>query len=320
MLDVQGHELTAEDREILQHPAVGGVILFARNVDTPEQVRALTGAMRAAAKQPLLIAVDQEGGRVQRLKNGFSKLPPLRQIDSVQKARELGWLMATEVRAVGIDISFAPVLDLDFGVSSVIGDRSLGRDVSQVVSLARAYIAGMREAGMLATGKHFPGHGFVVADSHVAIPIDERPFAEIDRDCLQVFRALSGELGAVMAAHVIYPQVDSAPAGFSARWLLDVLRAQLQFKGCIFSDDLSMHGASVAGDAVARARAALEAGCDMLLVCNDRASAIQTIDALPHRMPSEQRERVARMLASDFPALTAVQQLPRWRESQRWLA
>jgi beta-N-acetylhexosaminidase len=320
MLDVQGHELTPEDRELLAHPVVGGVILFARNVDSVAQVRALTDAMRAAAKRPLLIAVDQEGGRVQRLKNGFSRLPPLRQITSPQQAREMGWLMANEVRAVGIDISFAPVLDLDFGVSSVIGDRSLGRDVDTVVGLARAYIAGMREAGMLATGKHFPGHGFVVADSHVDIPVDERTLVEIERDCLSVFRLLAAELGAMMAAHVIYPQIDPVPAGFSTRWLKTILRQQLQFNGCVFSDDLSMHGASVAGDAVARARAALEAGCDMLLVCNDRASAIQVIDALPHQIASEQRLRIAQMVANDYPTMVNTIQSSRWQAAQRWLA
>lgn len=320
MLDVQGLELSAEDRELLQHPVVGGVILFGRNVESPAQVRALTDAMRAAAKAPLLIAVDQEGGRVRRLRDGFSHLPALREIKTMQKASEMGWLMASEVRAVGIDISFAPVLDLDFGVSSVIGDRSLGRDVAEVVTLARAYIAGMREAGMLATGKHFPGHGFVAADSHTAIPLDQRSFAEIERDCLNVFTQLSDDLAAVMAAHVIYPQIDSIPAGFSARWLQGILRQRINFKGCVFSDDLSMHGASVAGDALARARAAQDAGCDMLLVCNDRASAIQVVDGLAQYLSSDSRDRIARLMAAQFGQLAALQQQTRWQQAQSFLA
>lgn len=319
MIDVQGVSLDAVDKELLQHPLVGGVIVFARNVESPAQVRELTDAMRRAAKKPLLIAVDQEGGRVRRLREGFSALPPMRDIKTPQQAREMGWLMASEVRAVGIDISFAPVLDLDFGVSSVIGDRSLGRDVNDVVTVARAYIAGMREAGMLATGKHFPGHGFVVADSHTDIPRDDRVMAEIERDCLNVFKQLSGELGAVMAAHVIYPQVDSLPAGFSVRWMRDVLRRQLQFNGCIFSDDLSMHGASVAGDALARARAAHEAGCDMLLVCNDRASAIQVIDGFRPATDSASCARIQRLVAAQFGQLAHLQHQTRWQHAQTFL-
>ncbi|NQD37619.1 beta-N-acetylhexosaminidase [Permianibacter sp. IMCC34836] len=326
MLDLKGYSLDAEERELIRHPAVGGVILFARNIATAEQVRALTDAIRAESGRHLLIAVDQEGGRVQRLREGFSRLPPLRTLgpeadaEAQRRARELGWLMASEVRAVGCDISFAPVLDLDYGTSVVIGDRSFGPDPAQVVPLARAYLNGMRDAGMLGTGKHFPGHGFVAADSHTEVPVDERSAEEIGR-CLSVFKALAAELGGIMPAHVIYPALDALPAGFSRYWLQTVLRGQLQFAGCIFSDDLAMAGAHVVGDYHARAHAALDAGCDMVLVCNDRAGAIETLQALPQRIPREQSDRIAALCQRQASVQVAsLQQDPRWQRAQALLA
>lgn len=325
MLDLKALSLDAEERELIQHPVVGGVILFARNVESPSQVRALTDAIRRESGRDLLIAIDQEGGRVRRLREGFSSLPALRALGpesdaaALKRAREIGWLMASEVRAVGCDISFAPVLDLDYGTSVVIGDRSLGAEPDAVVALARAYLAGMAEAGMRGTGKHFPGHGYVAADSHTDVPVDERTPEQIAR-CLSVFSALAGELGGVMPAHVIYPALDSVPACFSRYWLQTVLRGQLQFHGCIFSDDLAMAGAHVVGDYHARARAALDAGCDMVLVCNDREGAIETLECLPQKIASEQSARIASLCQRQPSAVLAgLQQEPRWQQAQSLL-
>lgn len=271
MIDVAGTSLSDLDRERLCHPLVGGVILFSRNYESREQLAALCAEIHAL--RPLPIAVDHEGGRVQRFRDGFTRLPAMRQLGewwdrspraATESARALGYLLAAELRADGVDLSFAPVLDLDWGRSGVIGDRSFHRDPQAVIDLAGGLIDGMREAGMACCGKHFPGHGWVEADSHVAIPVDERDLADIAPD-LRPFREL--KLDAVMPAHVIYPKVDARPAGFSPVWI-EKLRRELGFDGVIFSDDLSMEGASVAGNIVSRAEAAWNAGCDMLLVCN----------------------------------------------------
>lgn len=278
MVDVGGLTLTAEDREVLAHPLVGSVILFSRNVDTPEQIRALTDAMRAVRPE-LWIAVDQEGGRVQRFREGFTRLPPMRSfghqydqdpVAAVAAARHCGELMAREVRAVGVDFSFAPVLDLDMGVSGVIGDRAFHSQPEPAIALVRAFMQGMKAAGMMTIGKHFPGHGSVAADSHLALPVDDRPWAEIEAYDLRPFAALAGELDGIMPAHVVYPQVDPLPAGFSEFWLRTVLREQLGFKGLIFSDDLCMEGAVGIGPMQERVDVALAAGCDVVLVCNNR--------------------------------------------------
>ncbi len=291
MLDLAGPSLTAEEHELLQQPAVGGLILFSRNIVDLPQVHDLVAAVRAARPQ-ILIAVDQEGGRVQRLRNGFTKLPPMRVFGTLwdrdceaatKAAAECGWLMAAEVLALGIDISFAPVLDLDFGASAVIGDRAFHRDPQAVTALAGAFVHGMNEAGMQATGKHFPGHGFVAADSHHAIPVDDRQQPALDADDLVPFRKLMPRLGGIMPAHVIYEKIDPQPAGFSRYWLQDVLRGRLGFNGVIFSDDLSMEGAAGVGGYPERARAALDAGCDMVLVCNRRAAALETLAYLQSR-------------------------------------
>lgn len=297
MLDITGTTLTQEDIELLSAPQVGGVILFGRNIESPAQVRALTDHMRQVHPD-ILIAVDQEGGRVQRLRQGFTLLPAMGKFGELytrdpQRALELaekcGWLMATEVLAVGIDFSFAPVLDLN-DISDVIGDRSFAQNIQDIIPLAGAFLHGMKRAGMASTGKHFPGHGSVKADSHVAAAIDTRSYAEIQQKDMRSFIQLQPQLDALMPAHVIYSQVDPNPAGFSEFWIQKVLRQELGFDGVLFSDDLSMQAACVAGGADARIQAALKAGCDMGLVCNDRAAqciALEGIVDLP--FPNQQR-------------------------------
>lgn len=290
MLGLEGVALSAEERELLCHPQVGGVILFARNYQAPEQIRELTTAIHALRQPRLLIAVDHEGGRVQRFRDGFTRLPAVRHLGTVfdtnpQRARQLarasGWLMAAELRAVGVDFSFAPVLDLDHGVSGIIGDRAFHHDPEVVADLAHAYRNGMQKAGMEAVGKHFPGHGGIAADSHLELPIDERSYADLENSDLLAFaRMIDYGLAALMPAHVLYPQVDNQPAGFSARWLKEILRQRLDFQGAIFSDDLDMAGAEQAGSPAQRAQAALAAGCDMVLACNDRAAARAIVESL----------------------------------------
>lgn len=286
MLDVAGTWLDATDRHLLRQPEVGGIILFARNTESPRQVRELVQSIRAVRPE-MLIAIDQEGGRVQRLRNGVERLPALRRVAALASSRDMeqaeaaarsaAWVMATEMLACGIDISFAPVLDLDYGRSDVIGDRSLGGDPSQVANLGRAYIEGLHTAGMAATGKHFPGHGWAEADSHTDLPVDERSEAQIRASDLVPFRDLAALLDGIMPAHVVYPAIDEQPAGFSRRWLQDILRSELGFSGVIFSDDLTMAGAHVVGGITQRVDAALSSGCDMLLVCNDRGAAEEAL-------------------------------------------
>ena len=297
MLDIAGTELTQEDIELLRAPQVGGMILFARNIESPQQVRALTDHMRQI-RPDILIAVDQEGGRVQRLKTGFTLLPAMGRFgelyqhqpeQAIQLAEQCGWLMATEVLAVGIDFSFAPVLDIN-DLSDVIGDRGFAKNPQDIVPLASAFMKGMQQAGMANTGKHFPGHGSVQADSHVAAAIDHRSYDEIYQKDMQTFIQLMPQLDALMPAHVIYEQVDPNPAGFSPFWVQEILRKQLGFDGVLFSDDLSMQAACVAGGADARLQAALSAGCDMGLVCNDRSSACLALDSIEHlALPHQQR-------------------------------
>ena len=315
MLDIAGTWLTAEDRQILRQPQVAGLILFARNIEDPRQVRELSAAIRAV-RPDLLLAVDQEGGRVQRLRQGFVRLPAMRALadnaNAEQLAEDCGWVMASEVLAAGLDLSFAPVLDLDHQRSAVVGSRSFEGNPELATRLAGAFIRGMNAAGMAATGKHFPGHGWAEADSHVAIPVDERSLEQIRAVDLQPFARLSRQLAAVMPAHVIYPQVDSQPAGFSRRWLQDILRGELGFTGVIFSDDLSMAGAHVVGDAACRIEAALVAGCDMGLVCNDRAAAELALSAL-QRLKVQAPQGLARMRRQAFPGIE-------YRQNPRWLA
>ena len=283
MLDVAGTTLTADEREVLMQPAVGGVILFARNYSNPAQIAALTSEIHALRSPPLLIAVDHEGGRVQRFRDGFTRLPPMRDLGRLhdtdpaaarRAAHAVGEVLALELRAHGVDFSFAPVLDLDHGNSGVIGDRAFHSDPRVVAELALLVVRGLAHGGMGAVAKHFPGHGFASADSHTATAVDERTYDEIAAADLIPFRHLvSNGLTGLMPAHVIYPKVDPSPAGFSRRWLHDELRVAMGFHGVIFSDDLSMVGAHGAGSIVDRARAALDAGCDMALVCNDPGAA-----------------------------------------------
>jgi len=277
LVDVDGLTLTEPERRRLQHPLVGGVILFARNYRSAAQVAALTAEIHRLRSPPLLVSVDQEGGRVQRFREGFSRIPPMRELgrlwdrdvlDACREATEIGHRIGAELRAVGVDLSFTPVLDLDHGPSGVIGDRAFHRDPRVVTLLAKSLNHGLLLAGLGNCGKHFPGHGFASADSHVAMPVDDRPLGEILRDDAAPYRWLGRSLTAVMPAHVVYPRVDPRPAGFSRRWLKTILRRRLEFDGLIFSDDLTMAAASVAGDITARATAALAAGCDMVLVCN----------------------------------------------------
>lgn len=288
MLDVEGTHLSPAEKTLLARPEIGGLILFSRNYTEPQQLRELVAEVRACDPE-ILIAVDQEGGRVQRFREGFVQLPALHRLAEVyavdqehgfQLARLHAWVMATELLQFDIDLSFAPVLDLFNADSEVIADRAFADDVQVTTDLALAYIAGMHEAGMVATGKHYPGHGTVVADSHNSLPVDHRQAGEILTRDFQVFANCVDKLDAVMPAHVIYPAVDEESAGFSSIWIQHKLRGQLDFEGIVFSDDLSMAAAHAAGSPVQRAEKALSAGCDMVLACNDREAALAIADWL----------------------------------------
>ncbi|MRR50054.1 MAG: beta-N-acetylhexosaminidase [Rhodocyclaceae bacterium] len=306
IVDIAGTALTDQERQRLCHPLVGGMILFSRNYESPAQIKALCDEIHGLRDAPLLIAVDHEGGRVQRFRDGFTRLPAMRCLGELwdrdrTAAREaacgVGLVLATELRAWGVDYSFAPVLDLDWGRSGVIGDRSFHRDPVAVIALASSLIDGMRAGGMACCGKHFPGHGWVEADSHVAIPVDERPLDALQAD-MEPFRRLA--LDAVMPAHVIYTQVDEQPAGFSPTWLT-LLRQDIGFDGVIFSDDLSMEGASIAGDVVARVEAAWNAGCDMLLVCNAPDSVGDVLERWRPTSDPVRAARLARLIPGGAP-------------------
>ena len=308
---------------MLRAPLVGSVILFTRNYRDPQQISALCGAIREVRNPPLLIAVDHEGGRVQRFREGFTRLPPVRLLgrrydedrrDALRKAHSLGWLMAAELRAVGVDFSFAPCVDLDYGLSEIIGDRAFHRDPQAVAALATAYMAGMREAGMAAVAKHFPGHGAVRADSHLALPVDRRPLADMEGD-LSPYRALiENQLPGIMAAHVEYSAVDLKPASLSSRWITGILRGTLGFHGCVFADDLSMAGAAASGDVVERARLALAAGCDVLPICNDREAVHIVLGNLNTEASPAAQARLVRMRGrSEGPA--ELRRSIQWRDA-----
>jgi len=325
MLDVAGVALSDDDRERLRHPLVGGVILFSRNFESLKQLEALIGEIHELREPQLLVAVDHEGGRIQRFRQGFSRLPAARQYgeifdENAKRGRRLaelgGWLMAAELRAVGVDISFAPVLDLDRGLSTVIGDRAFHSDPDVVAELAQAYVHGMHRAGMAATAKHFPGHGGVAADSHAELPQDGRPLADILGEDVRPFeRLVAYGIEGVMPAHVVYQRVDGHPAGFSRFWLKEILRGRLGFQGVIFSDDLSMEGAKGAGDVVARAQAALSAGCDMVLVCNDPDAADRLLAGFgPHDDPVLHL-RLVRMHGRQAPGLLELARDHGYREA-----
>ena len=319
MLDVAGLTLTAHEKEVINHPNTGAVIFFARNYRDPEQITQLVKEIRQAREGEILIAVDQEGGRVQRFQNGFTRLPPACcYADAPELTETAGWLMAAELLAVGVDFSFAPVLDVDCGISQVIGNRSFSVECMTATALASAFRKGMNKAGMAATGKHFPGHGAVAVDSHHETPIDERDLETIRAKDLMPFKALIEEgLEAIMPAHVVFKNVDPNPAGFSRFWIQQILRQELNFKGVVFSDDLSMEGAAFAGDHADRAKAAQEAGCDMLLVCNNPSAAEQVLDALPISKNRLREERLLKMCGR--PTMNREQLLssPKWQESSR---
>ena len=291
MLSIEGAELTDEDIGLISSPEVGGLVLFSRNYSNREQLMRLVSRVRAL-RADLIIAVDQEGGRVQRFREEFELLPSLQKIGDLARALpdqsddicfSLAWLMASDILSIGIDISFAPVLDLDRNSCSVISDRSFSEDPEEAVRMCRAYIAGMREAGMASTAKHFPGHGSVRQDSHLELPVDDRSMPEVKSRDLIPFIELSSEYDAVMPGHLKYPDINVQPVGFSPYWLQDILRLEIGFDGVIFSDDLTMEGAAESGSYSERARLALDAGCDMLLVCNNREGVIEVLEFLENR-------------------------------------
>lgn len=323
VIDVVAKELSDDDRRRLLHPLTGGVILFSRNYDSPEQLQRLTAEIHALREPALIVSVDHEGGRVQRFRAGFTVLPPMRTLgvawdQNRQQARLLahdaGYVLAAELRAHGLDLSFTPVLDVDHGNSSVIGDRAFHSDPTAVAELAAALMQGLKEGGMGAVGKHFPGHGHVRADSHLELPVDERPYAGIETDDLVPFtRLIRAGLPSVMPAHIVYRQVDARPAGFSAVWLKRILREQLRFDGLVFSDDLSMEGARAFGGIVERAEAALSAGCDMVLVCNDPAAVDRLYESFNYAMPAVSLARLARLHGrSGAPSMVALRENPRY--------
>lgn len=327
MLDVHGLALTPPERERLRHPLTGGVILFARNFESPEQLESLVGEIHGLREPRLLVAVDHEGGRVQRFRSGFTVLPPARRFGEIHDenpkralrlAESAGWLMATELRAVDIDFSFAPVLDVDRGISEVIGDRAFHGNPETVADLAHAFVRGMHQAGMSAVGKHFPGHGGCHADSHLALPVDARALADIETEDLVPFeRLVHVGLEGIMPAHVVYPRVAPEPAGYSRFWLKQILRGRLGFQGVIFSDDLSMEGAKGAGGPVARAHAALAAGCDMVLICNDPAGAEELLDGLGTHLDPASALRLVRLHGRNAVPRPELAADPHWREAVR---
>jgi beta-N-acetylhexosaminidase len=330
MIDLKGPSLAPEERELLRHPLVGGVILFTRNYVDTEQLTALVEAIHAARSPSLIVAVDHEGGRVQRFRNGFSRLPPVRRIGQafdlnaragLRMARSLGWLMAAELRSHGVDISFAPCVDLDYGVSEIIGDRAFHSRADVVGQLAVAYMHGMRDAGMAATAKHFPAHGAVVADSHLTLPVDRRDLPDLTEDMTPYRSLIANGLPAVMVAHVLFPAVDSVPASLSGRWIRDVLRGELRFQGVVFTDDLSMGGATAAaGDVLTRARQALSAGCDMLPVCNDRPSVEALLDRLDVDPEPASQMRLVRLHGREGMSRERLKATSEWTISQEMLA
>ncbi|HBI82353.1 MAG TPA: beta-N-acetylhexosaminidase [Alcaligenaceae bacterium] len=323
MVDVAGCTLTDDEKQRLRHPLVGAVILFARNFESREQLVDLTRKIHKLRSPRLLIAVDHEGGRVQRFRtDGFTVLPSMRKIGeawmndpmlAMRMATDVGYVLGSELRACGVDLSFTPVLDLDYGVSRVIGDRSFHRDPRVVAMLARALSQGLSLAGMSSCGKHFPGHGAVAADSHHEIPRDPRTLTRILREDAAPYEWLGDQvIASVMPAHVIYPKVDSKPAGFSEKWIQEILRTKLSYDGVVFSDDLTMEGASVAGDILARAKAALGAGCDMALVCNRPDLADDLLGRLQHKADPVSAARIERLMPKNKPL--------RWKALQASLA
>jgi len=329
MVDIEGTTLSEEERERLLHPQVAGVVLFARNFESRAQLAVLCEQIHALRTPRLLIAVDHEGGRVQRFRSdGMSVLPPMAKLGELhdlnplaadEAARQLGWLMAAELLALGVDFSFAPVVDLHHGRSEVIGDRSFHADARVVARLAQEFLAGMHEAGMAGVAKHFPGHGYAEADSHVAMAEDERDWDALQEDLLP-FRALvSAHVEGIMPAHVIYSRLDALPAGFSSFWLQQVLRGQLGFEGAIISDDLNMHAAAVYGDILRRGRLALDAGCDLLLALNDPTGADTLLHGLHHAVSVVSHARMIALHGHPQFKVKRLRHLPQWQAAQQTL-
>jgi beta-N-acetylhexosaminidase len=323
MLDVEGASLTPADRDLLREPAVGGVILFTRNYESPEQLAALVAEIRGLRSPPLLVAVDHEGGRVQRFRDGFTAIPAMRRIGheydrdpqaALRLARMAGWVIASELRAVHIDLCFAPCLDLDWGLSEVIGDRAFHSDPNAVGDLATEFARGLRDGGMAAVLKHFPGHGAVVADSHLQLPVDRRDYGAVLDDMRPYERLIGNSLAAgVMLAHVVYRDMDELPAGFSEFWIGRELRGRLGFGGAVFCDDLSMKATRDYGSMRERARRALGAGCDMVLVCNDRRGAEQAVLALNEHSSPLSLVRLARLHGTGRVTRESLQASEEWR-------
>ncbi len=330
MLDVDGPALTPADRELLREPAVGGVILFSRNYESPRQIADLVADIRALRRPPLLIAVDHEGGRVQRFREGFTHMPPMRRIGrsydgdpetGLALARKAGWLIAAELRAVGVDLCFAPCVDLDWGVSEIIGNRSFHRKPAVVGELATAFANGLRSAGMAAVAKHFPGHGAVIADSHLALPVDRREYSALLDDMRPYDTLISNGLAAgVMIAHVVYKEIDDAPAGFSRYWIQSELRERLGFGGAVFCDDLSMKATADYGTMPQRARLALDAGCDMVIICNDRSAAEQAVRSLNDYSNPLSLVRLARLHGTGHPLRETLLASDEWQAANAMFA
>lgn len=325
MLDIEGLALSPADRDLLREPAVGGVILFSRNFESVEQVATLVAEIRALRSPPVLIAVDHEGGRVQRFRDGFTDMPPMRRIgreydrDTVKGleiARQAGWIIASELRAAGIDLCFAPCIDLDWGVSEIIGDRSFHRQPDAVGELAGAFARGLRSAGMAAVAKHFPGHGAVVADSHLKLPVDRREYGLILDDMRPYERLIgTGVVAGVMLAHIVYQEIDAQPAGFSDYWTQRELRSRLGFGGAIFCDDLGMQATRDFGSMPERARLALAAGCDMILICNNRDAAQRAVAALEDYSNPLSQVRLARLHGTGNPQRESLLASEEWQQA-----
>ncbi|MDN5872269.1 MAG: beta-N-acetylhexosaminidase [Nitrococcus sp.] len=323
MIGIRGPTLTPEERELLGDPRIGGVLLFTRNYESVEQLGRLTASIHAMRQPPLLIAVDQEGGCVQRFRAGFTTLPAPGRLgklydynrrEAVTAAEHLGWLMAAELRALGVDLSFAPVLDVERGVSRVIGARAFHHRPQAVAELALGWIRGMHQAGMAAVGKHFPGHGAVVADSHHELPVDDRPFYAISKiDLLPFKRLIAAGLEGIMTAHVLYPRVDEHPASFSPVWIANELRERLGFAGAVISDDLGMRAAAGVGDLHQRVSAALASGCDLLLLGNELDAAASAVDRIPNIERPDSAQRLLALCGAGRVERMPVQRDPRWQ-------
>lgn len=325
MCGIQGTSLLQEERDQLRHPLIGGVILFTRNYDSPEQLKELTSELRSLRNPPLIIAVDHEGGRVQRFRENFAALPAMGHLGdlhdrdperSVKLARQFGWMMAAELLHHGVDLSFSPVLDIGNPVSSVIGDRAFHRQPEIIARLANAWIRGMADAGMASVGKHFPGHGSVEGDSHHMLPFDQRSLRDIMTLDVEAFRhVMATRLDGIMMAHVVYSNVDDNPAGYSKFWTTDILRSELGFEGVVFSDDLGMSAADAVGGYVERAQSSLEAGCDMMLVCNEPQGTTEVIEAMPDYLDPASQLRLMRLHGRPHAEVKDLYSTQQWKDS-----